>query len=197
MCDSGSSDHMTGDATNVFNRKALSKDQEWVTKGDGTVKKVLLVGTLNLKLHYNTDVALQLSRVHVVDGFAINLFSLHAVQAKYAVTLDSTGVDLLGGKITLPCGTKGFSLSATRLPPSHSVKIAAITSVSRPASPSVPPPATVELVGARVQNFLPPPPTTVETSGVHGDDFLRTRLLLRRRVECMLMNFSRPRLQFE
>ena len=51
MCDSGASDHMTGDATNVFNRKAPPKGQEWVTIGDGTVKKVLFVGTLKLELH--------------------------------------------------------------------------------------------------------------------------------------------------
>ena len=41
MCDNGASDHITGDATNVFDRKAPSKGQEWVTIGDGTVKKVI------------------------------------------------------------------------------------------------------------------------------------------------------------
>ncbi|CAN0385300.1 unnamed protein product, partial [Scytosiphon promiscuus] len=86
-CDSGASNHMTGDATNVFNRKAPSKGQEWVAVGDGTVKKVLFVGTLNLKLHCDTDVGVQLPRVYVVDGLVSNLFSLHAVQAKHVVTL--------------------------------------------------------------------------------------------------------------
>ena len=86
---------MTGDAINVFNRRAPSKGQEWVTIGDGTVKKVLFVGTLNLELHCDTDVGVQLPRVYVVDGLAINLFSLHAVQAKHAVTLDSTEAHLL------------------------------------------------------------------------------------------------------
>ena len=60
MCDSGASDPMIGDATNVFNRKAPPKGQEWVTIGDGTVMKVLCVRTLNLDLHCDTDVGVQL-----------------------------------------------------------------------------------------------------------------------------------------
>ena len=41
MCDSGAGNHMTGDATNVFSHKG----QEWVTIGDGTVKKDIFAGT--------------------------------------------------------------------------------------------------------------------------------------------------------
>ena len=63
MCNSGASDYMTGDATNVFHRRAPSKGQEWVTIGDGAVTKVLFVATLNLKLHCGTDVGVQLPRV--------------------------------------------------------------------------------------------------------------------------------------
>ena len=72
---------MTGDATNIFNRNAPSKGEEWVTIGDGTVKKVLSVGTLNLELHCDTDIGVQLPRVGVVGGLEINLFPLHAVEA--------------------------------------------------------------------------------------------------------------------
>ena len=69
---------MPGDATNVFNRKAPSKGQEWVKIGvDGRSKKDIFVGTLNLNLHYDTDVGKQLRRVYVVDCLAIDLFSLH------------------------------------------------------------------------------------------------------------------------
>ena len=72
---------MTGDATNVFNRKAPSKGQEWVTIGDGRAMKVFCVEALNLQLDYATDVSVLQPRVYVVDGLAINLSSLHAVQA--------------------------------------------------------------------------------------------------------------------
>ncbi|CAN0320397.1 unnamed protein product, partial [Laminaria digitata] len=82
MCDSGASDHMTGNAEHVFNREAPSKQQQWVMIGDGRAMKVLCVGSLNLELHGDTDVGVQLPRVYVVDGLAINLYSLHAVQAK-------------------------------------------------------------------------------------------------------------------
>ena len=53
----------------------------------------------------------------MLDGLTINLFSLHAVQAKHAVTLDSTGVHLFGGNITFPRGIKGAPLPTTRLSP--------------------------------------------------------------------------------
>ncbi|CAN0552914.1 unnamed protein product, partial [Laminaria digitata] len=68
VCDSGARSHMTGNVELVFNRKAPPKGQEWVRIGDGTVKKVLCVGTLNLDFHCDTDVGVQLSRVYVVDG---------------------------------------------------------------------------------------------------------------------------------
>ncbi|CAN0480975.1 unnamed protein product, partial [Laminaria digitata] len=129
-CDSGASSHMTGNVELVFNREAPPKGQEWVRIGDGTPKKVLCVGTLNLEFHCDTDVGVQLPRVYVVDGLAINLFSLHAVQAKHTVTLDSTGVHLLGGKISFPRCATGSFLRATRLSPSYPVKTAAVATVS-------------------------------------------------------------------
>ena len=122
MCDSGANDHLTGDAKHVFNRKAPLKGQEWVTIGDGTVMKVLYVGALNVELHGDTDVGVQLPSVYVVDGLAINLFSLDAVKAKHPITLDSKGVHLFGGKITFPRGASGsFFTCYTTFPlaPSH------------------------------------------------------------------------------
>ncbi|CAM9729227.1 unnamed protein product, partial [Laminaria digitata] len=82
MCGSGASNHMTGNAQVMFNREAPPKGQEWVKIGDGTPKKVLCVGTLNLEFHCDTDVGVHLSCVYVVDGLAISLISIHAVQAK-------------------------------------------------------------------------------------------------------------------
>lgn len=38
----------------------------------------------------------------VVDGLAINLFSLYAVQVMHTATLDLLGVPPLGGKIAFP-----------------------------------------------------------------------------------------------
>ena len=70
--------NVPGDATNVFNRKAPSKGQEWVTIGvDGRFKKDIFERTLNLNWHYDTDVGKQLRRVYVVNGLAIDVFSLH------------------------------------------------------------------------------------------------------------------------
>ena len=118
MCDSGASDHVTGNAEDVLNRRAPSKQQQWVMIGDCRSMKVLCVGSLNLALHGDTDVGVQLPRVYVVDGLAINLFSLHAVQAKHPITLDSKEVHLFGGKIPFPHGASGSFLRATRLSPS-------------------------------------------------------------------------------
>ncbi|CAN0426647.1 unnamed protein product, partial [Scytosiphon promiscuus] len=129
MCDSGASDHMTGDSEHVFNREAPSKGKEWVMVGDGRAMKVLWVGSLNLNMHGNTDVGVHLPRVYVVDGLAVNLFSLHAIQVKHPVTLDSAGVHLFGGTITFPRGDTGSFLRATRLSPSHPVKLAAVAVV--------------------------------------------------------------------
>lgn len=72
MCDSEAIDHMTGDLDQVFDRPVLPKGQEWVMTGDGVVMKVIFLGTLNLKLHGDTDVRVQLPRSDVVRGLAIN-----------------------------------------------------------------------------------------------------------------------------
>ena len=134
------------------------------------MKRVLFVGTLNLKLHCATDEGAQLPGVFVVDGLTINLLSLHAVQAKHAVTLDSTWVHLLGGKITfLRRATRSF-VRATRLPPSYPVKLAAAASVHVHPSPP-PPPRVVESSAVRTDDFLPPQPTG-ESSGVRANDFV-------------------------
>ena len=164
MCDSGASDHMTRNAEHVLNRQAPSKQQQWVMIGDGRAMKVLRVGSLNLELHGDTDVGVQLPRVYVEDGLAINLLSLHTIQAKHPITLESKGVHIFGGEITFPCGDSGSFLRATRLSPSHPVRLAAATSVS-PLSPPVEPSVPQE------DNFLPPPPIAVEMNGVHVDNF--------------------------
>lgn len=95
---------MIGDSQHVFNREAPSKGQEWVLIGDGSAMQVLHIGSLNLKMHGDTDVGVHLPQVYAIDGLAINLFPLHAVQAKYPVTADSTGGHFFGegGK---PCST--------------------------------------------------------------------------------------------
>ena len=46
--------------------------QQLATIGDGTVKGAPFVRTLNLNLHWVTDEGVQLPRVFVVDGLAIN-----------------------------------------------------------------------------------------------------------------------------
>ena len=106
---------------------------------------------------------------------------LEIMLVKQDITLDSTGVHFLGGKITFPRDTKVSFLRATRLSPSHPVKLAAVTSVSpqsSPAEPSVmnvddfpPPPSTAELNAVQMDGFLPPPPRAVETNGVRVYDF--------------------------
>lgn len=125
--------------------------------GDGTAMKVFFVGTLNLQLHVDTDVGVQLLRVYAVGGLAINLFSLHTVQAKHAIKLDSTKVHFFGEKIILPVGQQARSYVLQGFPLRNRVNIAAVTSVPppRPLSPS----PTVEPGAVKVGYFLPPPPT--------------------------------------
>ena len=142
---------------------------------------MLCVGSLNLELHGDTDIGVQLPRVYLVRsrwGLAINLFSLHAVQAKHPIALDSEGVHLFGGKMAFPHGASGSFLRATRLPPSHPVRLAAVTAVS-PLSPPVepndphvdnspPPLPAVERSGVYV-DYVPPPLPAVECSEVYVD----------------------------
>lgn len=97
----------------MFNREAPSEDQEWVTIGDGRAMKVLCVGSL--KLHGDTGIRVHLPRVHVVDGLAINISSLDAVQVKHPITLDSAGVHLYGGNIAFPREDKSSFLRTARL----------------------------------------------------------------------------------
>lgn len=145
------------------------------------------VGTLDLKLHVDPDVVVQLQRTCSVDGLAIYILSLHAVQAKHAETLDSTGVHLLEGKIPFPREATGSFVHDTKFIPSHALKLAVVSTVSPlPLSPAVelngvhvdavrPPPPIVrlEVSGGHVDVCLPPPPAVrVELNGVHVDDSL-------------------------
>lgn len=79
---------MTGQPDNVFNRQRPPKGKAWVIIGDGTAMKHIFVRILKLTLYGDTDVDVQMSRAYLVDGLEIDLFSLHAVQAKHTVPLD-------------------------------------------------------------------------------------------------------------
>lgn len=107
-----------------------------MVRGDGTTIGDTFAGTLELKLRGNTDVGVPFTRVYVktVHELAINLFSLHPVQAKHSITVESAAVHLFGGNITFSPGAAGSFFHATRLPPSHRVKIAAVTVVPPPSS---------------------------------------------------------------
>ena len=51
MYNSGASNHMTRNAEHMLDLEVPSKGQEWVTIGNGKVKKVLCVGTLKMEFH--------------------------------------------------------------------------------------------------------------------------------------------------
>ena len=89
----------------------------------GDFLRILCVESLNLVFHMDSPAGesifrVQLTEVYVLDRLSFNLFSLYHVQRKKHIVLKDAGVHLFDGRLVVPRGANGSSLSATHLPPS-------------------------------------------------------------------------------
>ena len=84
--------------------------------GDMTMMGVECFGKLSLLMHcQGGDTHVRLTNVAYVPGVQFNLFSLHAVMSKCRVTMDTKGVHMLGGSVSLVRREAGLYCSATRI----------------------------------------------------------------------------------
>ena len=118
----------------MYDTKPPSPHRSRILLGDGSIKKVYLVETLDLVFHSRTDHPVTLHDVSFVPDLGFNLFSFHVVQEKHETILNRTGAHLLGGRLVLPRRSNGSSLRATRvLPGRHANANAALTTVAIPS----------------------------------------------------------------
>ena len=85
--------------------------------GDGSIKKVQLIGKIDRVYHSRTDSPVTLYDVSFVPNLGFNLFSFHVLQEKHEIILNKTGAHLLGGRLVLPRRCNGSSLRVTRVLP--------------------------------------------------------------------------------
>lgn len=74
------------------------------------------VGSLDLIFRSSQDARVALQSVSYVLVMPVNLLSLHTVRVNQELTLDATGIHLLGDRVTFPQDRAGSRLNATCLP---------------------------------------------------------------------------------
>ncbi|CAN0566656.1 unnamed protein product, partial [Laminaria digitata] len=92
VADNGASQHMTFNSDYMYNRRPASPENAQVYIGDGTMLQVEFVGSLDLTFYSaGQDVPVTLESVSFLPKLQVNLLSLHTIQAKEPVSLDSQG----------------------------------------------------------------------------------------------------------
>ena len=83
--DSGTTCHMTNDASKMYCVRSPHSGQREVTTSDGTRLRVECVGNIDVVFHGISDEPITLCDVLYVPDFRINLFSFHNVQQTYII----------------------------------------------------------------------------------------------------------------
>ena len=100
----------------MFGCKPPPVGKERLVIGDMTMMGVERLGKLSLLMHcQGGDTHVRLTNVAYVPGVQLNLFSLHAVMSKCRVTMDTKGVNMLGGSVSFVRRETGSCCSATRI----------------------------------------------------------------------------------
>ena len=121
--DSGATTHMTRNADLMYDTRLPSSHRSRIILGDGSIRKVQLVGKLDLVFHSRTYHPVTLHDVSFVPGLGFNLFKekserpFHVVQEKHEIILNKRGAHLLNGRLVFPRWSNGSSLRATRVMP--------------------------------------------------------------------------------
>lgn len=113
--DTGASSHMINDPTYIYDRTFPAHSKSYVILRDSTLKEVVFVGELDLVFHFTTEVKAILDSICFLLVLCFNLLSLHGVQGKHRVFLDSTGLHTLNGLLTFPKRRTGSYLQVTRV----------------------------------------------------------------------------------
>ena len=100
--DSGATSHMTRSADLMYDTRAPSPHRSRIILGGGSIKKVQIVGKLDLVFHSRTDFPVTLHDVSFVLDLGFNLFSFPVVQEKHEIILNKTGAHLLDGRLVFP-----------------------------------------------------------------------------------------------
>ena len=134
--DSGATTHMTRSAELMYDTKPPSPHRPRIILGDGSIRKVLFVGKLDLVFHSRTDHPVTLYDVSFVPDLGFSLFSFHVVQEKHEIILNKTGAHLLNGRLVFPRRRNGSFLRATRvMPGTHASAINALATLQTPLPP--------------------------------------------------------------
>ena len=115
--DSGATQHMTRSADLMYDTRPPSPHRSRIILGYESIKKVQIVGKLDLVFHSRTDYPVALHGVPFVHDLGFNLFSFHVVQEKHETILNEAGAHLLGGRLVFPRRCNGSSLHTTRVLP--------------------------------------------------------------------------------
>ena len=86
--DSGATTHMTRSAESMYDTKPPSPHRSKIILGDGSIRKVQFVGTLDSVFYSRTDHPVTFHDVSFVPDLGFNFFSFHVVQEKHEIILN-------------------------------------------------------------------------------------------------------------
>ena len=89
---------MTRNADLMYDIRPPSPHRSRFILGDGSIRKVQLVGKLDLVFHSRTDHSVTLHDVSSVPDLRFNLFSFHVVQEKHEIILNKELFNDWGGR---------------------------------------------------------------------------------------------------
>ena len=108
---------MTRNADMMYDTRPPSPHRSRIILGDGSIRKALFVGKLDLVFHSRTDHPVTLHDVSFEPDLGFSLFSFHVVEEKHEIILNKTGSHLLNGRLVFPRRSNRSSLRATRVMP--------------------------------------------------------------------------------
>ena len=111
--DSGTSSHMTNDATKMYDVRPPCPDEAKITISDGTRRRVKQIGNIDVVFHGRTDEPITLCDVSLCTWFS----SFQKAQKTHIVILDAVRSHNVGNNLTFPRVKSGSYLLACRLRP--------------------------------------------------------------------------------
>ena len=115
--DSGTSCHMTNDASKMYCVRPRPLDQRGVITSDGIRVRVEYIDHIDVLFHGRSEEQITLIDVSNVPDLKFNFYMFHKVQQTHVIILDAAGAHIREKNLTFPFEKSGSCLRSTRLVP--------------------------------------------------------------------------------
>ena len=115
--DSGTSCHMTNDASKMYCVRPRPLDQRGAITSDGIRVGVECIGHIDMLFHGRSEEQITLIDVSNVPDLKFNFYMFHKVQQTHVIILNAAGAHIREENLTFPFEKSGSCLRSTRLVP--------------------------------------------------------------------------------